>query len=200
MCFSLTLVPIYDIVVIGISGDFRQRPSKRLGRQKTPAIKQDATLSFDKSYENNLGWTTFTSAEQNSEQGFDLRLLVGSGGVKDLHNGVADRFSTTAGLLVTQEFANDETQLSSLEGYLGLDYKKYRYFSPKIDLTISARFYPSLTEKDRYRSTFNGNMRFEIFKDFFFSFQGYITYDTKPVDTNAANSDWGIVTGISYEI
>ena len=164
------------------------------------AVKQDATFSYDHSLKNNWGITAFTTAETNSEQGLDLRLLIGSGGLKDFVNRYGEKGSATLGMLVTQEYGLDQSRLTSLEAYIGVDYKKYRYYSPKVDLSLATRLYPSLTEKNRYRATFDGNLRIELFRDFYLNLSGYIRYDTRPVDSNAAKDDWGTVLGISYEL
>jgi hypothetical protein len=179
---------------------FKANTIQTFRENEQPAVKQDATFSYDHNFSKNWGVTAFTTAESNSEQGLDLRLLAGSGGLKDFVNKLGEKGSGTAGLLVTQEFGTDQTESTSLEAYIGLDYKKYRYYSPKVDLSLSIRFYPSLTKSDRYRSTFDGSLRIELFKDFYFNLSGYIRYDTQPVDETAANSDWGTVLGISYEL
>lgn len=161
--------------------------------------KQDVSLSYKYITKNNIAYTSFTGAQQNTELGLQLRLSLGAGISKNWFRSNVQRFITTMGLIVNKEQSSDNNELTNnLEGIFRTEYKVFRYRDPEIDITTFFDFYPSFTVKDRYRTELDMKVKFEVFNDFYIGFTFYHNLDTKPPDGALSTSDWGINTNVGY--
>jgi hypothetical protein len=137
--------------------------------------------------------------ERNDELNLKRRFLglVGAG-----YNLIATNESMlnlAAGLALNAEASyTEEGTTSSLEAVLHGAYSIYQYNHPKTAVDLVVDFYPSITEKGRYRSDISVDVRREIVKDFFFDLEVYDQYDSKPSSGESATSDYGIMTSLGY--
>jgi hypothetical protein len=146
-------------------------------------------------------WTgNLTGAVQrNDELGLKRRFLFGAGtglnAIKSNHNVLL----LSVGIALNSELGTDTTKVThSAEGVLAANYSFFRYKSPKSDISTSLNFFPSLTEKDRYRLDFDISYRQELVTDFFFDLSYYLNYDSKPTSADASKRDYGIVTSVGW--
>jgi hypothetical protein len=79
-----------------------------------------------------------------------------------------------------------------------IEYRVFRYRDPEIDITSYIDFFPSFTIKDRYRTDLDIKVKFEVFNDFYIGVTFYHNMDTKPPESAASKSDWGINSSIGY--
>jgi len=69
-----------------------------------------------------------------------------------------------------------------------------------LDLTTSLYGYPSLTQKGRFRTDFNFDVRYEFAFDLSFGVGFTLNYDSKPPVTGASKSDYILQTTIGWEL
>ena len=160
-------------------------------------------------YRNNRWFNSYLLGfESNDELRLDLRTSVGAGLGRYLVQTNTSELALMGGLLGTAENLNpDETgdpltitssSKESLEGMLGVDYSRYIFDDPTVDLTVSLFTFPSLTTSGRNRAQFDVNFRWELINDLFWDLSYYNTYDSDPPSGSASTNDYGIVTSIGY--
>jgi hypothetical protein len=133
---------------------------------------------------------------------------VGAGLGRYLVQTNTSELSLLGGLMGTAENLNPEetgdprtvssSSKESLEGMLGVNYSRYIFDDPTVDLTVSLFTFPSLTTSGRNRAQFDVNFRWELINDLFWELSYYNTYDSDPPSGSASTSDYGIVTSIGY--
>lgn len=191
--FRLDYRPTKSLTTISANSIFTEQPGK------DPTTKQDLSISYKHFAGKNWAYTGFSALQQNSELGIDLRSSLGGGMSKNWFRSNIQRFITTFGLIVNQEQgASGEEKSNNLEGLFRLEYRVFRYRDPEIDITTYVDFYPSLSVADRYRTELDLKLKFEVFNDFYIGLSFYYNLDTKPPESAASSSDWGITTSIGY--
>jgi hypothetical protein len=142
----------------------------------------------------------FVGAQRNTELGLNLRLLIGGGGGKDVYRTNTNLLTAAAGLQITQEWNKDESgSTTNLEGILAAIHKKFQYDDPEIDWSTNLRIFPNFTTWGRIRLTFDTNLKWEIFNDFFWRLTFYDNYDSEPPSDNAAKNDYGITLSFGWK-
>ncbi len=141
----------------------------------------------------------FTGVEKNSELGLNLRLLIGAGAGRDIFRTNTNLLSAVTGLQVTQEWRVDQPgSTTNLEVVGYIQHKKFVYDDPEIDLTTTFRLFPSITTPGRIRFSFNTNLKWEIFSDFFWRLTIYDNFDNKPAASGMSNNDYGITINFGW--
>jgi hypothetical protein len=137
--------------------------------------------------------------ESNDELGLDLRASTGAALGRYITQSNTSEFALLGGLVATAEnFRGDSSSQESIEGLLGVDYSRYIYDSPAIDLSSRFTAYPSFTESGRYRTQFDINLRWEVISDLFWDFSFYNSYDSEPPSDAASGTDRGVVTSLGW--
>lgn len=107
----------------------------------------------------------------------------------------------TSGLSVNQEKSIEGITspglLVELPFFLKLYYFKFK--KPNMQINMSNAGYVSLSESGRYRYDGNISFSWELMSDFYFTTNLYGNYDSKPPDFGAANTDYGLVMGVTYK-
>jgi len=159
--------------------------------------RQDLNLTPNWNLGNRWFVSTQVGAEQNSEQGLDLRLYIGAGMGRNILQTNRNNLLGIAGLMTTREWDADSAVTTNLEGYFYLDYSIFKYDTPKTDFKTNIGLFPGITDWGRIRLQFNFNVSQEIVKDFTFDINFYDSYDNKPSGGGSKN-DWGVTFGIGY--
>ena len=164
--------------------------------------KADVALSWERLLKKKE-WATFLtlSATQNSELGTKLRLGLDLIGAKNLIYNNWNRLYTGAGLSLSQETPYDDSGITKdLAGLITVNWKVFKYTSPKIWVDANVTFLPYITN-NRYRAVFNLNPQISIFSDNFkVGFKYYYNFDSNPTTANAANNDYGINLQLTYSL
>ncbi|PLX13294.1 MAG: hypothetical protein C0598_03995 [Marinilabiliales bacterium] len=161
--------------------------------------KSDVSLVYEHYLKNHFSVYTKTSADHATEMGLELRMSQAVAGLYDLVYNHRNRLNTSLGLSGNREWSvSDTISQDNLEAFVSLNYKFYKYISPKLDISTSFIFYPSLTDKGRLRITYDLNSSIEVFNDFFVGLNYYYSFDSKPIGINSSNEDWGITTTFGY--
>ena len=161
--------------------------------------KQDATAgvlrTLNKRYYlmSSLGW------ERNTQLGLDNRYLLTGGAGKIIFNDNSKRLLTGTGLSYNREQFNDSSSYrGNVEAVGVVEFKKFRYTFPKININAQFNIYPSLSDWGRIRMNLQANTSIEIFKDFSVGFTFYDNYDNRPSSDAASTNDFGITFNIGY--
>ncbi|NJN40534.1 MAG: DUF481 domain-containing protein [Gammaproteobacteria bacterium] len=145
-------------------------------------------------------WLASVSYESNEQQGIDGRLLLGGARGHYWVRNATSEFATFSGLALTQEWASGgASNQQSTEGLLGLQWRIFRFSSPKTSMTSRLVVLPSLSDSGRYRSTATISLDHEVIKDFYvdLSFNG--SYDSEPPDETALKTDYSVTTSLKYK-
>lgn len=160
-----------------------------------------ANLSIDMTrYRPDRWYSTFQLGfERNDELGLDLRTSLEAALGRYLIQTNTSELGTLAGLVVTNELMQGEVESQqNLEGLLGVDYSRYIYNNPKLDLTAGLYVYPSITESGRVRTQFDIALKWEVYKDLFWNLSYYNTYDSDPASGSESTNDYGVVTSVGW--
>ena len=162
--------------------------------------KQDATLehswTLQKRYyvQGTVGW------QQNTQLGLYNRFALSGVGGKVIFNDNQQRLVTGAGLSFNIEESNKNIgYVKNMEALATIQFKKFRYSSPKISLDTKYTIYPNITDWGRVRMDLQFNLKYEIFKDFNIGLNFYDLYDNRPPSTAASKNDFGVNFTVGYE-
>ena len=161
--------------------------------------KQDAAIDNFRKLENSVYVNALFGWQQNTQLGLSNRFLLNGSGGKILINSNQERLLTGGGLSVNVEDRGDSTGYrSNLEALLMIQYKKFRYVTPKISIDAQYILYPGLTDWGRIRMDLQINMSYEFFKDFNVGLSFYDSYDNRPSSKAASTNDFGLNFTIGY--
>lgn len=160
--------------------------------------KQDINLSYNRYFRKSWTAGAFTTAEQNTELGLELRALVGFDAGKVVVQSSRSDLSFVGGILGNIEEGTDGSQTYNLEGKISGLYKYFVFHHPKVSLDTDFTIYPSFNVEGRIRIILNIKARLEILKDVYFNVTFYENYDNKPPSVDASKDDFGINTSLSY--
>ena len=141
----------------------------------------------------------FGNLQHNDELGLELRALVGAGYGWVPIRSQRNWFSLGGGLDINREIPQDGASETNLEAVGILVYEYYKYSHPERSFTFNFRVFPSITDFGRWRSNLNTDFRFELLSDLYWKLEAYVEYDSAPISQDAASSDYGVISGISYK-
>ena len=172
-------------------------------RAKTDTIlsqKQDATLSYLKALDKRYYLMSAFGWEANTELGLTNRFLLGGGAGKILFNNNHRRLLTGIGLNYNREqFDESSSYKGSIEGMAVIQFKRFRYTSPKVNIDAQYTIFPGFSDWGRIRMNLQINTSLEIFKDFMAGLTFYDNFDNKPSKDAASKNDYGITFTIGYK-
>jgi len=141
----------------------------------------------------------FANLESNDQLGIDLRALAGVGyGVMPVRS-QRSMFALALGLDINREIPTNGEAQTNLEGVGWLSYEYYKFSTPERNFKTDFTVFPSITDWGRWRASMSTNFRLEIVTDFFWILDVYANYDTAPISTNAAKSDYGVTSSLGYK-
>jgi hypothetical protein len=147
-------------------------------------------------------WLALASGqlEQNRELGFDLRSSAGAGGGRYLVLRPRDRLLAGAGLSLNHEKPVEGEGNTNVELVAMLAYDRFSYDFPKVDLSLAAMGYASLSDSGRWRLELDARLKRELVRNFYASLRGYESYDSRPATAAAAQNDYGATfsLGLSF--
>ncbi|MEE4178713.1 MAG: DUF481 domain-containing protein, partial [Bacteroides sp.] len=119
--------------------------------------RQDANLVFTKNLPQKWLAYGYFGANNNTEQGLKLRLSLGMGPGIQLIQSNQNVLGAVAGLVASREWSLDEEGIrdNMLEGLLVMRFSRFKYDSPKSNITTQMNFYPGLSPWGRYRAELN---------------------------------------------
>jgi len=168
--------------------------------EREPVTRQDLALLFLKSLEEKWFYMGYTGAQTNSELGLKLRLSLGGGPGKAFIQNNRNMLGALAGLVANREWSLDSAGSinNNLEGLLGLRFSRFKYDTPKSNISSSISFLPGLIPWGRYRVEINLDFSQEIVSDFTIGLNGYLSYDSQPIAIGASQLDYGLNLVVGY--
>jgi hypothetical protein len=136
--------------------------------------------------------------EQNRELGFDLRGSAAVGGGRYLVQSRRDRLLAGAGISVNRELPVEGDGTTNLEAFGALSYDRFSYDFPKVDVSVAAVGFASLSHGGRYRMELDARLKRELVKDFYVSLRGYESYDSRPATQGAPTNDYGVTFALGW--
>jgi len=140
----------------------------------------------------------FANLESNDQLGVDLRALLGTGygwvPVRTQHNW----FSFALGLDVNREIPTNGESETNLEGVGWLTYEYYKFSSPERSFKTNLQVFPSITDFGRWRMNFSTDFKWEMINDLYWVLSFYADYDSAPISSQAASTDYGVTTSLGY--
>jgi hypothetical protein len=162
---------------------------------------QRSDLSFNMTRFRKNRWFSayLLNFESNDELGLNLRTSIGAGLGRYLIQSNTSELALAGGLLGTAEtLEGDVSSQENIEGLLGLNYSRYIYDDPSVDLSVGLSVFPSITESGRTRAQFDVNLRWELIADLFWDMSYYNTFDSDPPSGTESTSDYGVVTSLGW--
>ena len=136
--------------------------------------------------------------EQNRELGFDLRSSGAAGGGRYLVQSERNRLLAGLGLSLNRERPVEGESTTNVEAMALVNFDRFSYDSPKIDVSLTAVGFASLSESGRYRLELDARLKRELVKDFYATLRGYESYDSRPATEGAPTSDYGITFALGW--
>jgi hypothetical protein len=142
-----------------------------------------------------LAWS---AVEQNDELALDLRLL-GAGGVgRDVVHTNHRLWSVFSGVAYTHEQFGGEPSDESIEAALGIQLDFFTPMNDDFDIANRLVSYYRLGGGGRVRLDLQSSYRHELFKDFYWSLNGFDTFDGDPPEGQKRN-DFGVSVTFGYK-
>jgi hypothetical protein len=149
-----------------------------------------------------FNWDPFAigQIERNDELGIDRRVSVGGGMSRWLRDTNQSRIAFGGGLIRSWEDDNAalETQQDT-EALVAMDFEWFRYDTPQLDVSTKFTLYNRLSGSREPRGNLDVNFKWEIFKDFYWSFSFYYTFD-KQQETGVATNDYGSFVSLGWKL
>ena len=195
-----------------VSYDFAYREEKRLltasfdGSTSSSDSDPSSTRVFsDFGYSrflDNSVWYPFGVGqfERNDELGIDRRVSLGGGMSRWLRDTNHNRIAFSGGLIRSLEDDNASTETKSdTEALIAMDLEWFRYDTPQLDVSTKFTLYNRLSGTHEPRGNLDVSFKWEIFKDFYWSFSFYYTFDQQ-TENNEATTDYGSFVSLGWKL
>jgi hypothetical protein len=138
--------------------------------------------------------------ERNDELGIDRRVSLGGGMSRWLRDTNQNRIAFSGGLIRSLEDDNGSTERKSdTEAMVAMDLEWFRYDSPQLDVSTKFTLYNRLSGTREPRGNLDVNFKWEIFKDFYWSFSFYYTFD-RQTETGEPTNDYGSFVSLGWKL
>jgi len=192
--------------------DFSYREEKRLitfsfdgstssSENDPPSTRVFTNLGYRR-FLDNLTWDPFAvgQLERNDELGIDRRVSVGGGMSRWLRDTNSSRIAFGGGLIRSWEDANGVAETKEdTEALVAMNFEWFRYDEPELDVSTKFTLYNRLSGSREPRGNLDVNFKWEIFKDFYWSFSVYYTFDQQR-ETGAATTDYGSFVSFGWKL
>ena len=136
--------------------------------------------------------------QENEELSLELRWVAGGGAGRDFMQSNSTLLRLYSGVVYTHEkFASTDPQ-SSPELAVGLHWDWFTARNDALDLSVGAVSYYDLGGNARARLESQSSLRFEFLKDFYFSVNGYQSYDSAP-PAASVKADYGVNAALGWK-
>ena len=140
-----------------------------------------------------------TGVAHNPELGVNARVLVGGGGGRFLKRTNRNWVKVVGGLDVIRDWPTAEAQSETkLEANISLDYILFRYSVNNNYFRTGLTIFPGLTDWGRVRAEWSLRLQQTLVGNLGWGLNGYISFDSDPLDTTAASDDWGLTTTLGW--
>jgi hypothetical protein len=160
--------------------------------------RSELSLSYTRRFQSRWVAQGNGQLEQNRELGFDLRSSATLGGGRYLVLRSRSRLLATAGVSVNREQPVDGEGNTNVELVAFLGYDRFSYDFPKVDLSVGAAGYASLSDSGRWRLELDARLKRELVRNFYATLRGYESYDSRPATADAEQNDYGMTFALGW--
>ena len=168
--------------------------------------REDADRTFRSSFNVNGNrllrdrwyWLGWSAIDQNDELSLDLRWLAAGGFGRDVTHTNHRLWSLFTGLAYTHEQFGGEPPDASMEAAVGTELDFFTPMNDDFDITNRVVAYFRLGGRSRLRLDLQSSYRHELFKDFYWSLNGFETFDGDP-PTDQKKNDFGVSFTLGYK-
>jgi hypothetical protein len=136
--------------------------------------------------------------QENEELSLELRSLAGGGFGRHLVRSESTRLQAYAGVVYTREEYAREPVRNSPELAVGTNWDWFTTSSNNLNLSTIALSYFAVTGQSRARLEVQSAFRVKFLSDFYFSVNGYESYDSSPPE-GRATTDLGITLSLGWK-
>jgi hypothetical protein len=137
--------------------------------------------------------------EQNDELGIDRRVSLGGAMGRFIRDTNQSRIIFAGGLVRSlEDDAGASETAEDTEALIAMNLEWFQYDEPELDVSTNLTLYRRLSGSEEPRGNVDVNVRWEIFKDFFWGVSFYYTYDGQAVNEEAS-SDYGSFTSLGWK-
>jgi len=141
----------------------------------------------------------FGNLEHNDQLGIDLRSLAGAGyGWAPLRS-QRHWFGISAGLDVNHETPIKGDSETNMEAAGAMSYEYFKFNNPERSFRVNLTIFPSLTDFGRWRANFTNEFKIEFIDDLFWQMDFFANYDSDPISSQGASSDYGVTSSFAYK-
>jgi Protein of unknown function, DUF481 len=176
--------------------------SSYLGKQEAvpTTTRNDLILTFDRDLKNRYVALVTTGIQQNTELGLSSRLILGGGiGNRLIYTNHVILMAGAGAVGLSEKYSDAEASNQSIEANFIGQLSAFRHTFPRLDLVVSTKVFPSLTDWGRVRFEFNTSFSYEIVTDFYVGLDGFYSYDSRPPTETASKQDYGISTSVRWK-
>ena len=135
--------------------------------------------------------------ERNDELGIDRRVSYGGGMARNLRDTNQSRIGFAGAVVRSfEDDAGSDETTKDTEALVAMNLEWFRYDEPELDVSMAFKLYRRLSGSHEPRGNVDVNVRWEIFKDFFWGVSVYYTYDGQTENEEEA-SDYGSFTSLA---
>jgi len=191
--------------------DFRYREEKRQisfgldssisSSESEPSSTRTFTNLTFRRFLDKSNWDPFGvgQLERNDELGIDRRVTLGGGMSRWLRDTNTSRIAFGGGLVRSSEDDIGATETThDAEALILMDLEWFRYDEPELDVSMELTAYRRLSGSKEPRGNLDVNFRWELFKDFFWGFSVYYTYDGQ-AENEEESTDYGSFTSLGWK-
>ena len=156
-------------------------------------------LDFTRFLSNRWLWSGLAQFTQNQELDLDLRSAVGGAMGRHLIQTNRSLLTLRGGAVYTRErFTGPDPGRSNIEGLATIEFELFSFGDPETDITTTLTVLPSFSDWGRVRMNLDSRIRYELFKDFFWSVSLFDQFDSRPPSKGAERNDFGINTSVGW--
>lgn len=98
----------------------------------------------------------------------------------------------------SDDVTGTDSNTNSSESFVHLDYNAFGL--DNVSITSQLKVFPSLSEERRVRLNYDLSVKFDLFKDFYLGTTYTLTYDSEPISSELASSDYVISTTLGWSL
>ena len=168
-------------------------------RQDASRISRNSlSLNGSRSLGNRWYAIAWGQLQQNQELSLDFRGLAGGGLGRDLVHTTGRLWSLYSGLAYTHERFSGEPPANSLEAAVGGQLDFFTSRNDDFKITNSALSYFNVSGRGRVRVELQSAWRHEFWKDFYWSLNGFESFDGDP-PANQKHNDFGVSLTLGWK-
>ena len=206
-----SLAKANDLEQSSFGYDFRYRGETRLinfdidastsSSESDPSSARVFTSFNYQRYLEELDWNPIGigQLERNDELGIDRRVSFGGAMGRFLRNTNQSRIVFAGGLVrsLEDDVGASETA-EDTEALVAITLEWFQYDEPELDVATNLTLYRRLSGSEEPRGNVDVNVRWEIFKDFFWGVSFYYTYDGQ-AENEEESADYGSFTSLGWK-